>query len=125
MRCRRDMDSSAMNNLEEAVLYFGYAAAYAMGYKAKSEHVPYHHSKIIQFVLAYTQAYRLDLKNYANRFQGIRIARNAIKYPEPPGAPISAKQMRMHFEVASMFWQKFRETPTKHLSQRLLSTLKD
>lgn len=69
--------SSALNNLEEAMMICGETVAWAFGYKLREDSFGYHQRAIACLVLS-TEVLEPTIAPYARRFQALREARIGI-----------------------------------------------
>lgn len=106
--------SSALNNLEEAMMICGEAIALAHGYKLLGSEAGFH-ARAIECLVIYTEAFQPGLGIYARRFQALRATRNAMKYDRtPPGEG----QLRQYLAAAEAFYAAFNGMPHQVLAAR-------
>ena len=99
--------SSALNNMEEAMMICGEAIALAHGYKLLGPEAGFH-ARAIECLVIYTEAYQPGLGIYARRFQALRATRNAMKYDRtPPGEG----QLKQYLAAAEAFYAMFKGMP--------------
>jgi hypothetical protein len=106
--------SSALNNLEEAIMICGECVAWSLGYKLRDEAANYH-ARAIECLVLYAEAFVPGLAIYARRFQSLRAARRAMKYDrQPPGEG----QLRQFLVAADAFYAQFKVIPVQELAHR-------
>ena len=106
--------SSALNNLEEAMMICGEAIALAHGYKLRGSEAGFH-ARAIECLVLYIEAYQPRLGIYARRFQALRATRNAMKYDRtPPGEG----QLKQFLAAAETFYSSFKGMPHQVLADR-------
>jgi hypothetical protein len=110
----RNHASSALNNMEEAVMICGEVVALALGYKLRDESSGFH-ARAIECLVLYAEVFDPKLAIYARRFQSLRAARRTMKYDRV--APGEA-QLKQFLTAADAFFQQFKDEPAKILARR-------
>ena len=106
--------SSALNNMEEAMMICGEVIAWAHGYKLREDPTGFH-ARAIECLVLYTEVFNPKLAIYARRFQSLRAARRAMKYDRvPPGEG----QLKQFMVAADTFFDQFSSVPPQILARR-------